>query len=180
MHTEDLIAPDLILLLLAAPTRWPQAKNRINGITRLEKLLFLIDQECEYDDAPSEPFNFVAYHYGPYSKEVYESVELLEEAGLIAEEREFTDSALDYAEELLYSDTATEISYERQFILTPDGTSVAEYLSRAHPKLQQQLHKLKDKYAGLSLQDLIYDIYSRYPKYTERSVIREKIMGSSV
>ncbi|MCY3786760.1 MAG: hypothetical protein OXG47_08570 [bacterium] len=179
MYTEELIAPDLILLLLVAPTRWPQAENRINGITRLEKLLFLIDQECEYDDAPSEPFNFIPYHYGPYSKEVYESVELLEEVGLIAEKREFTDSDLDYAEELLYSDTATEISYERQFLLTSDGTRVAEYLSRAHPQLQQQIHRLKDKYAGLSLQDLIYNVYSRYPGYTGRSVIREKIIGSS-
>ena len=180
MDTEELIAPDLILLLLAAPTRWPQAENRINGITRLEKLLFLIDQECQFNDTPSEPFNFIAYHYGPYSKEVYEAVELLEEVGLVKEEREFTDSALDHAEELLYSDTATEISYERQFVLTSDGKTVAEYLSRAHSQLQQQIHKLKDKYAGLSLQDLIYDVYSRYPSYTERSVIREKIMGPSI
>ena len=47
MDTDELIASDLILLLLAAPTRWPQAQNRINGITRLEKLLFLIDQEVK-------------------------------------------------------------------------------------------------------------------------------------
>ena len=127
MDTEELIAPDLILLLMAAPTRWQEARNRINGITRLEKLLFLIDKECTHANI-ERPFEYIAYHYGPYSKEVYEAVELLEEAGLIEEQRVFTDSDLDRAEELLYSDMTTEISYERQFILTDDGRAVADYL----------------------------------------------------
>lgn len=175
MDTEDLIAPDLILLLLAAPTRWPQAQNRINGITRLEKLLFLIDKECKHANV-SEPFKYIAYHYGPYSKEVYEAVELLEEAGLLREHREFTDSDLDRAEELLYSDTTTEISYERQFLLTDDGKAVADYLAKSHLRLQEQIERLKDQYAGRSLQNLIFHVYNAYPDYAMRSIIRDKVM----
>ena len=173
MDTEELIGPDIILLLLAAPTRWKQAENRINGITRLEKLLFLVDNECKSELNVAEPFSFVAYHYGPYSKDVYEAVELLEEAGLLEEQREFTDSELDRAEELLYSDMTTEISYERQFFLTPDGESVANYLANHHPQLQKKLGCLKDQYAGLTLQNLIFYVYSHYPDYTGRSVIRD-------
>ena len=176
MDTEELIAPDLILLLLAAPTRW--AQDRINGITRLEKLLFLIDKECKHDVAIAGSFEFVAYHYGPYSREVYEAVELLEEAELIQESRAFTDSDLDRAEELLYSDMTTEISYERQFLLTRKGKIVADYLAESHPQLQEQIERLKDQYAGLTLQNLIFHVYSLYPDYTERSVIRDKIMQS--
>ncbi len=176
MDTEELIAPDLILLLLAAPTRWPQAQNRINGITRLEKLLFLIDKECKQVRAIDKPFDFTAYHYGPYSKEVYEAVELLEEARLLSEHRQFTESDLDRAEEVLYSDTATEISYERQFILTDEGKSVASYLAKSHPQFQRQIELLKDQYAGLTLEDLIYRVYHKYPEYTEKSIIRDKVM----
>lgn len=176
MDNDELIAPDLILLLLAAPTRWHQASDRINGITRLEKLLFLIDHECTDQPPLAESFQFIPYHYGPYSKDIYEAVELLEEVGLLSEQREFTDSELDRAEELLYSDMTTEISYERQFVLTDDGKCVAEYLSANHPELQRQIHEIKDRYAGLTLQNLIFHVYTHYPDYAENSIIRDKVL----
>ena len=179
MDTEDLIAPDLILLLLAAPTRWHQAEDRINGITRLEKLLFLVDQECGWQGILGKSFRFIPYHYGPYSKEIYEAVELLEEAGLLKEDRVFTDSELDRAEELLYSDMTTEISYERQFQLTENGKDVAKYLSNEHPNLQEDISEIKNRYAGLTLQNLIFHVYHQYPEYAESSVIREQILGSN-
>ncbi|MCQ3813017.1 MAG: hypothetical protein KTU85_01155 [Acidimicrobiia bacterium] len=178
MDTEELIGPDLILLLLAAPSRWSKAVDRINGITRLEKLLFLIGKECEHNTAIREPFGFIAYHYGPYSREVYEAVELLEEAELVREDRAFTDSDLDRAEELLYSDMTTEISYERQFLLTEKGKIIAEYLAKSHPLVQEEIKRIKDQYAGLTLQNLIFHVYSQYPDYSEQSIIRNKIMQS--
>lgn len=177
MDTERLIGSDLILLLLVAPTRHAQAVNRINGITRLEKLLFLIEQECDYESYVDERFNFIAYNYGPYSKEVYEAVDILKQAGLVEEERKITDSVLDNAEELLCSDTTTEISYERQFILTDNGEAVAKYLANHHSKLQKKMSEIKNEYAGLTLQDLIFQVYTQYPDYAEKSHIREKILG---
>ena len=176
MENEKLIAPDLVLLLLATPTRWEDATNRINGITRLEKLLFLVDKECNYGEVLEQSFAFVPYHYGPYSKEVYEAVELLEEAGLIREQRGFTDSELDRAEELFYSGMATEISYERQFILTEDGRTVANFLFRGHPQLESEIKRIKDTYAGLPLQALIYHVYTEYPDYAAKSIIRDQIV----
>lgn len=176
MESEDLIAPDLVLLLLNAPTRWPEADGRINGITRLEKLLFLMDREIGSTIRLQQPFEFEAYHYGPYSREVYEAVELLEEAGLLEEERSLTDSDLDRAEELSYSDMATEISYERRFRLTDQGRLVASYLGNAHESISDEISALKDRYSGLSLQNLIYHVYTEYPDYTTKSVIREKVM----
>ncbi|MDE0268959.1 MAG: hypothetical protein OXI96_07990 [Acidimicrobiaceae bacterium] len=178
MDAEKLIGSDLILLLLAAPTRWEHASNRIEGITRLEKFLFLIEQECDYQSHIEERFHFEAYNYGPYSKEVYEAVDILKEAGLIEEFRKLTDSVLDSAEELLYSDTTTEISYERQFSLTENGRTIANYLANQHPKLQKRISNLKDEYGDLTLQDLIFHVYTRYPDYAKNSVIRDKIMGT--
>ena len=95
---------------------------------------------------------------------------------LLSEQREFTDSELDRAEELLYSDMTTEISYERQFVLTDDGKCVAEYLSANHPELQRQIHEIKDRYAGLTLQNLIFHVYTHYPDYAENSIIRDKVL----
>lgn len=180
METEDLIASDLILLLLVAPSRWPKAKNRINGITRLEKLLFLIDKECKHKSVIAEAFEFVPYHYGPYSREVYEAVELLEEADLLAEDRKLTESTLDCAEELLYADVSTELSHERQFLLTENGRHVAEFIAKNYPKLYKQIRQIKDRYAGLELRDLIYYVYTTYPDYTEQSVIRDEVIGAKL
>lgn len=178
MQNEDLLAPDLILLLMAAPSRWPQAENRINGITRLEKLLFLLEEEYGHEFTIDQPFEFVAYHYGPYSRAIYEAVELLEEASLLEEYRHFTDSNLDRAEELLYSDTVTELSYERQFKLTSEGELVAAYLADVHPEVFDRITRLKEQYAGLTLQNLIYHVYTQHPSYTEKSIIRDQVLKS--
>ena len=42
---EPLEDADLVLLLIAAPTAEEDARNRINGILRLEKLVFLATKE---------------------------------------------------------------------------------------------------------------------------------------
>ena len=36
---------DAIVLLLGAPSKLPQLAGRMQGVTRLEKLIFLLDQE---------------------------------------------------------------------------------------------------------------------------------------
>ena len=174
MDSEQLVGSDLILLLLAAPTRWEEATNRINGITRLEKLLFIASNECDLDNV-EDAFEFTPYHYGPYSRAVYEAVEILEEAGLIRESRPFVASGLDRAEEL-FSDMTNEIEFERQFILTPDGEAIANYLAKWHRGVSAQLSEIKDRHAGVALQSLIRYVYTRYPTYAIKSRIRDEIL----
>src|SRR5438093_12248826 len=94
----DLVAEDLLLLLIAAESTEGQT-GRLNGITRLEKLLFLADMETKVSSSVDRPFTFHAYDYGPYSKAVYEGVELLEQAGLLLEERVLQGGSLDELEE---------------------------------------------------------------------------------
>src|SRR5260370_32749696 len=96
---ERLLSADLILMLLAAPTGTRSVRQRLDGITRLEKLLFLADQETSIPSEVTDPFEFEPYDFGPYSKAIYEAVELLEQAGLVQEDRAFQGQALDSAEE---------------------------------------------------------------------------------
>src|SRR5712692_9899135 len=95
----ELIAPDLVLLLLEAPSKVRSLQGRVNGITRLEKLLYLAEREQAISDSVEGAFEFKAYHYGPYSKQVYDAVELLKRLGFIDEERFIEDAALDEMEE---------------------------------------------------------------------------------
>lgn len=173
--SESLIGPDLVLLLLAAPTKVRGAQGSIRGITRLEKLLFLATKEANVAAQVSEPFEFISYDYGPYSREVYEAVELLEEAGLLREEAVTGGQPIDDIEEA--AATASErAGVERHFYLTEDGSEVAKLLQKRNPDLVTALAAIKDKYASLPLRRLIRYVYTAHPEYTQRSLIKDEVL----
>lgn len=172
---DQLYGPDLVLLLLGAPTRVSDADKQIRGITRLEKILFLADQEGDVQKSILERLQFVPYHYGPYSREVYQAVELLQEAGLIRELRTLDPDTVDDMEEV-FTDATEEEGVERCFQLTEEGVDVAHHIGRAFPNTWRTLSKIKDTYAGMPLRKLIRSVYTRYPKYAEKSRIRNEIL----
>ena len=174
LNQEPLEAPDLILLLAAAPTGGRE-RDRVNGITRLEKLLFLARQESRAFEGVTDAFEFKPYNYGPYSKAVYESAELLEEAGLLHEERVIQGRSLDEMEEISAAIANLE-GVERQFRLTEEGKTVAQYLGRLHPHVAEELSKIKEKYGDMSLRALIRYVYQNYPTYAEASHIRDEVL----
>jgi len=157
--SNRLLGADLVLLLLRAPAKDKKATDRINGITRLEKLLFLAGEETRISSQVDEGFQFHAYNYGPYSKDVYEAVDLLEEAGLIAEERVFEGIALDEEEEIAAVLPERE-GVERRFTLTEDGKAVANLLADRHVDVMRAIGEIKDKYAGMSLRQLLRYVYT--------------------
>ncbi len=175
---EDLHGSDLVLLMLAAPTRVGPAQGRINGVTRLEKLLYLADRETDVSAVVADdPLVFTAYNYGPFSKEVYEAVDLLEESELLTEERQVDGRTLDSLEDLEVTGTADEDEYvTRCFVLTQAGEAVAQYLGRRHPDVVKALSEVKDQYAGRSLSSLIRYVYQTYPESAEKSKIRDRYL----
>ncbi|MCA1704747.1 MAG: SocA family protein [Actinobacteria bacterium] len=176
MSDADLIGPDIVLLLLAAPTRVREVQDRIAGITRLEKLLFLADKEADVQaDVSSGRLEFIAYHYGPYSKAVYEAVELLEEAKLLREERMIGDRTLDEVEEVA-TDATEEGPVERRFFLTDNGKTVAGLLAKQYPDAVAKLSEVKDQYGKMSLRQLIRYVYTRFPDYAKESKIRDQVL----
>ena len=172
---EPLIGTDLVLLLLGADTSVPSARDQIHGITRLEKLLYLADRETKVSGNVDGSFKFKAYNYGPYSKEIYEAVDVLEEAGLLRETRVFEGRSLDELEELDTSGEGRE-GVERRFELTVRGKAVAKMLSGQHPDVLKSLSQIKNKYAGMPLQALIRYVYSVYPEDATQSIIRDEVL----
>jgi hypothetical protein len=173
---EPLIGPDLVLLLLAAPTTVASAEDRINGITRLEKLLFLAEEEAHLSSEVEDPFSFVPYALGPYSKAIYEAVDLLEEAQLVNEYRALDGMALDGMEEAA-TGSGDQEGIERRFVLTADGKAVAGLLAAQHPEVVGSLSSIKNRYAGMPLRQLIRYVYLAHPEYAVASRIREEVLG---
>lgn len=178
MELTSLVGSDLVLLLLSAPTKVPQASGRINGITRLEKLLYLATRESDLPERVQEPLEFVPYNYGPFSKGIYEAVDLLEDAGLVTEQRAMDGKTIDNAEEAGLDIGAAEY-VERRFALTADGKMVADVLSAEHRDVVRLLSAIKDRYAGLTLNQLVHYVYTRYPEDTVNSVIRDRHLPPS-
>ncbi len=172
---EPLIGSDLVLLLLGADTSVLTARDQIHGITRLEKLLYLAHRETKVAGYVDGSFKFKPYDYGPYSKEIYEAVELLEEAGLLREKRVFEGRSLDELEELDTSGEGRE-GVERRFELTDRGKAVAKMLSGQQPDVINSLSQIKDKYAGMPLRALIRYVYSVYPEDATQSKIRDEVL----
>lgn len=175
--SEPLVGSDLILLLLSAPAKNARALDRIDGITRLEKLLFLAEEESHLSERVQSAFQFRPYDLGPYSKEIYEAVELLEELDLLHEERVYEGSALDEEEEIAAALDKRE-GIERRFYLTDKGKAVAGFLASQHSDVANALSEIKDRYGRMPLRQLIRYVYTRYPRMAEFSKIRDEVLGS--
>jgi hypothetical protein len=179
---------DLVLLMLGAPTADPGQDGRCAGITRLEKLAFLVKEDSHFDELtrePSESLHFRPYHYGPYTREIYDAVDLLVGIGLIRERRQATGTSLDLAEELdeldprdlgIFGGRRDERYVERVFELSEKGEYVARVLAeRVGSGALSEITRIKDEYGTLPLRILLRRVYAAHPEMTTQSLIRDKL-----
>ena len=164
---------DLILLLIGVPGS--PRPFELDGITRLEKLIYLAEREGSLPTRVREAFTFKPYDYGPYSKDVYEAADLLERFGLLTESRVYQGSGLDEMEEVLVG--ADREGVERRFILTENGRVVAQELANRYPQIAATLQAIKGRYGRMSLQQLLQYVYTNYPESAAKSVIRRRVLG---
>lgn len=168
----------------------------LGGITRLQKLLFLLGEE-EGLKPTDVGFEFEAYKAGPYSPELYDDLEFLENLGLL--EGEVTSEASEpEAEEvdrlsfdhLMGRDvekssdgdfdgaSAADAYEERRFQLTEEGRNRINQLLKSGEMVPvaNKIRRIKSKYGKYSLKDLLYYVYTKYPEMTTESEIREEVL----
>lgn len=163
-ETSPFEVDDAIVLLLGAPSRSPALRNRISGITRLEKLLFLLEKETDLGALMTEDTGFVAHNFGPFSSKVYQAVETLEAANLVTDSASLAASGEDSweSDEIIGDDPASRYT-TRDFELTPTGERYYRALLKELPQDTEKIVQgLKDKFAGLPLRQLIRYVYSRH------------------
>lgn len=185
METEniELDREDVILLILEANERVLR-RSWLNGITRLEKLLFLLERETDFEGV-GEFFCFEAHNFGPFSKEVYEAVEFLSNCELIEViEKSYPSVYSSSDESKLLSeicesdvpedDQAEPQVTEKQFGLTANGKKVAEIMRQAvkrkRPQDVEQLDDLVRRHGTRPLNQLIRYVYRQHPDMTFNSI----------
>ena len=151
MSLNSKLSPEnFILLLLNANNR-----EKINGKLCFQKEVFLIVKEiCPKLD---EYLNFKAYHYGPYSKNLVNLLNDLENNSLISIENHKNSCS--------YSITMEGVEKLSQVDVSEDILTKISNLKR---------NSQKWGYEGL----LRY-VYFNYPDYTEKSKIVNQILGDN-
>lgn len=181
---------DLVLLLLLAPDKRGRPAPPLRGITRLEKLLFLLKRETGFGKKVEDYFEFEAYRFGPFSKQVYEVVDFLSNLQLIEAREEALDDVFDKEETAVINEQLDENPYrptvpgmpapareavkERVFELTDHGRRLAERLrERLSDEDWNALVALKQKYGGTSLRSLLTYVYRAYPQSASKSELKD-------
>lgn len=182
-HEEvQLDAEDIVLLVLEANARLLK-KPSLNGITRLEKLLFLLERETDFEGV-GRFFAFEPHNFGPFSKDVYSAIEFLDACELITTREKSYSSPYSTADEckLLSEISETDFSdddtgatvKERQYSLTDNGRKVAHIMRNAIRQRREsdvtQLDSIVRRYGTMPLNQLIRYVYRQYPAMTEKSI----------
>jgi uncharacterized protein len=170
---------DAIVLLLGAGGATDRDRGRIEGITRLEKLLFLLEKETEARDWLREDAEFAANNFGPFSAKAYQEIETLVAAGLVHDTATLSDSAEDTWEtEYIIGEDPSEPYATRNLELTEKGARYYQALLQELPaEADEIVTKLKRRFGSMPLRRLVRYVYQRHPEYTGKSVIRKQILG---
>lgn len=170
---------DAIVLLLGAPTVVPSLRDRLEGITRLEKLIFLLERETPLSKQLTEPTEFRSHNFGPFSAKVYQGIDTLSAYRLIEDSADPSDSTEDYWElETVIGEEPPDPYATRKFSLTDRGRKYYQALISELPQsTERTLTRFKEQFGAMPLRQLVRYVYQRYPEYTDKSLIRDDILG---
>jgi hypothetical protein len=176
---------ELLLALLYAGEH--EEATPIEGITRLEKMLFLLKIEEGFlsQSETQDTFNFVPFRMGPWSSEVYDEVDFLESLGLLEKESNLKQSPADAAhDDELFNDLVLD-KYQKQssvnldenaeiFRLTEKGKKKAkEVWSKLSVEEKNKIISIKYKYNTMNLKQFLRYVYKQHPEYTTASEIKD-------
>ena len=136
-------------------------EHQIDGRTRFQKLIFLMQMEGNLNDlAPTDTYRFEPYDYGPFSSTLYDDLDIHIERGLIDDSKEELDEEDDI------------VKYKYQ--LEPEGQEfIEEELSVGElERIINEAKRIVREYGDMPLPELIDLVYSKYPDYAENSVLR--------
>ncbi len=176
---------DLVIVLLYAPGRTGNENEPIDGITRFQKLTFLLQHGVGPKQLVDEAkaYGYKPYKLGPYSSELQQDLEELKSAGIVTTRRldywltDDSDEPGDVDPDMdVPSWRAKRVESDR-FSLSADlGLRVGKELwSSLRSKERQALAEFKAFFNSLSLRQLLIFTYESYPKYATQSEIKEKL-----
>jgi uncharacterized protein YwgA len=179
MNEAEFGVDDLIVMLLGAPTKSPGLVNKVSGITRLEKLIFILDEETDVGQMLTDSPEFVPHNFGPFSQKVYQAIDILASANLVTDSAQIDVSNDESWETGNFIDDEPDQQYtSREISLTERGRRYYNALETEFgSNVVSTVSAVKDRFGNLPLTQLVRYVYQRHPEQIEKSIIRNKILG---
>ncbi len=170
MFDLNISSRKLILALLYAEGKAGE-KEPIEGITRMEKLVFLLTNE-DFKEVFGE-LNYKADNYGPFSDRLVDQLENLVDLKLIEKSK---GRNLELADEFNYN--FTDVKIPDKFSLTFYGEALAKKIfTDLTDEERKKFIDIKEKFNSIPLDALLSYIYNTVPsKYLKNSRIKEKYL----
>lgn len=166
---------DLILGLLHAPGK--KGDNEpINGITHMEKLVFLA-RNWEVLRPWVEKYDFQPDNFGPFSDTLQDELEGLRTMGIIETSEAGAEKG---ADEYVAQKRSGEGKYSRptRYRLTEAGQAVARQLLSDEPEAREALSQIKNKFNSMSLDRLLSFVYNSVEEHwLEESIVKDRCKG---
>lgn len=170
LRTSRPAVKDLMILLLHAPNQ--TGDSTVRGITRLQKLLFVIEKTMSLES------KFYAYNYGPFNEEVNDAAQSLQLSGFLRDTRPPTDGPPTFTEMMAKvarragprEDAKIEV-----FALNATGHELAEQLRRSNEAYSQIYSNIESIRAEWDSDDLLDRVYEMFPDYTGKSRIKQEV-----
>ena len=162
----------MVLLLHATGSRGQEA---IRGMTRLQKLLFVIEQKV----GPGP--HFYAYDYGPFDAAVHDAANGLRLAGFLRGSPAMKATAPSFADMIATAEQRSgprETDQPEVFVLSDRGHEAAERLrrsNRAYEALFATIAEIRRDWDTPQLQELVDRVYTTWPTYAAKSLIRDEV-----
>ncbi len=191
MATQKFNGSDYLLLLLYLDNKSP-----IKGAVRLEKMMFLFNEEIAnvLRNKGLDSYNlptFIAYNYGPFSKDVYMQVDFFSSIGFVKITNVYSNEDLAEVDEWEEGYFIDELWADESSIVIPDnkyyiyritelGSQYVESNILQEIKDDQLafLNKFKKQIVKISIDSLLKYVYEKYPEYAEKSLIKDEVLGS--
>ena len=187
---------DILLLLLLSPGISSEFNEPIIGRTRLVKMLYLFQMEYldkfkkanNLTNKLNQFYEFKPWKFGPFSQEVYEDINFFTLRNFISAQKKETaieESATEFfnwqttlGDDSIQDGTSQDEYVDEEFRLTPKGRAFAEKLYNLLNTNQKKLLEDLKSYANSSqLRALLFYVYSNYPEYTDKSIIKDEVLG---
>jgi len=131
--------------------------NEIQGITRFQKLVFILQQgDLIGEEALSNEheYDYEAHNYGPYSKELHDWLDRLDRQGVIKKKSTQTDAG------------------NTKEIFTVENSQVEQGdfdVSNLDEELQRRVRETIEEFNQMSILELLDLVYEEYPEYAINS-----------
>jgi len=132
-------------------------QQRIDGRTRLQKLVFLAQEETS-TELPSE-YTFIPYDYGPFSANLLHEVDELKKEGYITERKVTLTDGEKYVYELTDAGKQAVSNVRSEFDAEDAKT------------IKDAANFTKSMFNDLPISRLLEYVYNQYPEYAEQSII---------